>query len=131
MCQWNPDKVSTLENSLPNLDRNHLRKRAQRQEAVLKVTRNTTPAQIAMHLRREERDLHRLFLEAEDPKVKIDAVDAGLRVRSQLFELIGWPKRPTPAPVKPGRLPAPVDITPDPLPQVVHDLTQTSPESGI
>jgi len=62
---------------------------------------------------------------------RVSAAKAMMEAQAQLLDVIGWPKRPTPAPTKPGRLPPPVDITPDPLPQVVQDLTKTSPESGI
>jgi hypothetical protein len=89
------------------------------------------PGKMALALRREVAKLHEDIMKAEDPRDVVALVGAATTARNQLLDIIGWPKRPTPAPVKPGRLPPPVDITPDPLPQVVQDLTKTSPESGI
>jgi hypothetical protein len=119
--------MPALRDALTGLDRNSLQKRTQRQEQVLKIVRSTSPAQIAMHLRAEERELHKLALSAESDADKIAAVEAGLKVRAQMLDLIGWPKRPTPAPTKPGRLPPPVDITPAPI----QDAQVASPEQGI
>lgn len=58
---------------------------------------------------------------------QIAAIEAGNKARGMLLDIIGWPKRPTPAPVKPGRLPPPVDITPAPI----QDAQVASPDSGI
>lgn len=104
--------MPTLANALPTLDRNHLQKRAQRQEKVLRAVKTTSPAQIALHLRAEERELHKLAMGAATDEEKIAAIEANIKVRNQLLDLVGWPKRPSAPQLKPGRLPAPVDITP-------------------
>lgn len=117
--------MSTLANALPELDRNHLQKRAQRQEKVLKVVRTTSPAQIALHLRAEERQLHKIALTGATDADKIAAIEAGLKVRAQMLDLIGWPKRPTAPTPKPGRLPPPVDITPE----TIQDVPEVDPRN--
>jgi hypothetical protein len=130
LCQWNPDKVSTLDKSISLKGRNSLGRRVRRQENVLQVIRTTNPAQIALHLRREERSLHEAAMKAAKEgnlADQIAAIEAGNKARGMLLDIIGWPKRPTAPTPKPGRLPPPVDITPAPI----QDAQVASPESGI
>ena len=85
-----------------------------------------------MRLRRVAMNMGKLVDNEELPvSERVSAAKAMMEAQAQLLDVIGWPKRPTPAPVKPGRLPPPVDITPDPIPQTVQDLARASPESGI
>ena len=106
--------------------------REKRQGNVLKAVKGTQPAQIAMRLRRVAMNMGKLVDNEELPvNERVAAAKAMMEAQAQLLDVIGWPKRPTPAPVKPGRLPAPVDITPDPIPQTVQDLARVSPEQGI
>lgn len=87
----------------------------------------TSPAQFALHLRAEERQLHKIALTGETDADKIAAIETGLKVRAQMFDLIGWPKRPQAPQVKPGRLPAPVDITPE----SIHDATEVPSSARV
>jgi len=124
--------MANLENRVSEPDRRALSQRTKRQLLVLQSVKNTQPAQIAMRLRKVADRFGEIAIDKDKPTdERVSAAKAMMEAQAQLLDVIGWPKRPTPAPTKPGRLPPPVDITPDPLPQVVQDLTKTSPESGI
>jgi hypothetical protein len=115
--------VPALHDALTGLDRNSLQRRAQRQEKVLRVVKMTSPAQIAMHLRAEERELHKLAMGAGTDGDKIAAIEAGLKVRAQMLDLIGWPKRPTAPVAKGGRPSLPIDL----LPADIQDAAEVPP----
>jgi hypothetical protein len=124
--------MASLEQCVTQEHRNALGVREKRQGNVLKAVRGTQPAQIAMRLRRVAMNMGKLVDNEELPvSERVAAAKAMMEAQAQLLDVIGWPKRPTPAPVKPGRLPPPVDITPDPIPQTVQDLARVSPEQGI
>ena len=55
---------------------------------------------------------------------RVSAAKAMMDAQAQLLDVIGWPKRPTAPTPKPGRLPPPVDITPD----SIQDAQVVSPE---
>ena len=60
-----------------------------------------------------------------------DCVCAAVSAGNYILDIIGRPKRPNATQVKPGRLPPPVDITPDPIQEAaeVDPRNQvTSPE---
>ncbi len=102
--------------------------REKRQGNVLKAVKGTQPAQIAMRLRRVAMTMGKLVDDEKLPvSERVSAAKAMMEAQAQLLDVIGWPKRPTPAPTKPGRLPPPVDITPAPI----QDAQVASPESGI
>ena len=82
------------------------------------------PGKMALALRREVAKLHDDIMKAEDPRDVVALVGAATTARNQLLDIIGWPKRPTAPQVKPGRLPPPVDITPE----TIQDAQVTSPE---
>ena len=82
------------------------------------------PGKMALALRREVAKLHDDIMKAEDPRDVVALVGAATTARNQLLDIIGWPKRPTAPTPKPGRLPPPVDITPD----SVQDAQVVSPE---
>ncbi len=119
--------MASLEKATPAATPKSLAQRNHRQHVVLSVTKATMPGKMALALRREVAKLHEDIMKAEDPRDVVALVGAATTARNQLLDIIGWPKRPTPAPVKPGRLPAPVDITPAPI----QDAQVASPESGI
>lgn len=56
--------------------------------------RSTEVAQLALHLRREERVLHRAIMEAPDLDSRVAAVGAACKLRSQILDVVGWPTRP-------------------------------------
>lgn len=100
--------VASLEKCIPAPHRNSLKAREGRQAAVLSVLKRTLPAQMGLHLRREERELHRAMLEAEDPDQKARLNAAACATRAQLFDLLGWPRRPASSPAK-GRPEIPIE----------------------
>ena len=84
----------------------------------------TQPAQIGMRLRRVADKMGALALDASLPTdERISAAKAMMDAQAQLLDVIGWPKRPQAPAVKPGRLPPPVDITPE----TVQDAQVVSP----
>ena len=120
--------MPSLERVVPEDHRLSLGIREKRQGNVLKAVKGTQPAQIAMRLRRVAMNMGKLVDNEELPvSERVAAAKAMMEAQAQLLDVIGWPKRPTPAPVKPGRLPPPVDITPAPI----QDAQVASPESGI
>lgn len=80
---------------------------------------------MALDLRREVKKLHDEIMQSEDPKDICALVSSAVSARNQLLDIIGWPKRPTAPQVKPGRLPPPVDITPDPI----QDAAEVTPSN--
>lgn len=82
------------------------------------------PGKMALALRREVAKLHDDIMKAQDPKDVCALVSSAVSARNQLLDILGWPKRPTAPTPKPGRLPPPVDITPEP----VQDAQVVSPE---
>ena len=85
------------------------------------------PGKMALALRREVAKLHDDIMKAEDPRDVVALVGAATTARNQLLDIIGWPKRPQAPAVKPGRLPPPVDITPD----SIQDAAEVDPRSQV
>ena len=113
-----------MENRLPGKDRRLLSQRAERQQRVVAVLRATQPAQMLLHLRREERTLHRQMLLADkeaDTQALCSLVSAAATTRNQILDLISWPKRPASAAHKPGQRPL---IPVDAMPLDVQDVIQ-------
>jgi hypothetical protein len=105
--------MDSLENSVAQGDRLTLRLREKRQGTVLGAIKGTQPAQIAMRLRRVAKHMGDVAVDEARPlEDRVSAAKMMMDAQAQLLDVIGWPKRPTPPPVKPGRLPPPVDITP-------------------
>lgn len=76
-----------------------------------------------MNLRREVNFLHDMVMQA-NPENVAAIVGAACKAREQLADFLALPKRPTAPTPKPGRLPPPVDITPE----TIQDAQVTSPE---
>ena len=85
------------------------------------------PGKMALALRREVAKLHDDIMKAEDPRDVVALVGAATTARNQLLDILGWPRRPTAPQVKPGRLPPPVDITPD----LIRDASEVAPSSQV
>ena len=90
------------------------------------VVRETMPAEMAMNLRREARALHRDIMEAPDLDSRAKAVSAAVAIRSQLLDVISWPKRPASAPHKLGSRPL---IPVDAMPMDVQDIIRQEDQS--
>lgn len=117
--------MPALENRVTQEDRRALSQRTKRQVAVLQSMKATQPAQIGMRLRRVADKMGQIALDASLPTdERISAAKAMMDAQAQLLDVIGWPKRPTAPTPKPGRLPPPVDITPD----LIQDAQVASPE---
>ena len=108
--------MAALEKRVTTQNRNGIQQRAERQQRVVAVLRATQPAQMLLHLRREERTLHRQMLQADkeaDTQTLCSLVSAAATTRNQILDLISWPKRPASAAHKPGSRPLiPVDAMP-------------------
>lgn len=111
--------MANLENRVANANRNRLQSRADRQQRVIGIMRSTLPAQMLLHLRREERTLHRHMLAAPDDQTLCSLVSAAATTRNQILDLISWPKRPASAAHKPGSRPL---IPVDAMPMDVQDI---------
>jgi hypothetical protein len=95
------------------------------------VVRETMPAEMAMNLRREARALHRDILEAPDLDSRAKAVSAAVAVRSQLLDVISWPKRPASAAHKPGQRPLiPVDAMPMDVQDIIRQEDAQAPDQN-
>jgi len=124
--------MANLENRVAGADRRSLSKRIDRQQKVIGVMRGTQPAQMLLHLRREERTLHRHMLAAPDDATLCSLVSAAATVRNQILDLISWPKRPASAPMKPGGRPLiPVDAMPVDVAEVIRaEEAADQPDTG-
>ena len=111
--------MPSFEKEPPELTRKGLQRRRDRSMRALVVVRETMPAEMAMNLRREARALHRDIMEAPDLDSRAKAVSAAVAIRSQLLDVISWPKRPASAPHKPGSRPL---IPVDAMPMDVQDI---------
>lgn len=114
--------MAALENRVTTANRNRMAQRADRQQRVIGVLRSTQPAQMLLHLRREERTLHRRMLQADkeaDTQALCSLVSAAAATRNQILDLISWPKRPASAPHKLGQRPL---IPVDAMPMDVQDI---------
>jgi len=61
---------------------------------------------------------------------RVAAAKVMMDAQAQLLDVIGWPKRPSPPPVKAGRLPPPVDITPGDI-QTAQEVPIPSDQASI
>ena len=113
--------MANLENRVASENRNRLQSRANRQQRVIGIMRSTLPAQMLLHLRREERTLHRHMLQAPDDSTLCSLVSAAATTRNQILDLISWPKRPASAAHKPGSRPL---IPVDAMPMDVQDIVR-------
>jgi hypothetical protein len=113
--------MANLENRVASENRNRLQSRANRQQRVIGIMRSTLPAQMLLHLRREERTLHRHMLQAPDDQALCSLVSAAATTRNQILDLISWPKRPASAAHKPGQRPL---IPVDAMPMDVQDIVR-------
>ena len=119
--------MPTLEKVTPELAPKSLARRKARQQAVLVVTKATMPGKMALSLRREVTKLHADIMAAKDPKDVCALVSSAVSARNQLLDILGWPKRPTAPQVKPGRLPPPVDITPE----TIQEAAEVTPSAQV
>ena len=120
--------MASLENSVAQGDRLTLRLREKRQGTVLGAVKGTQPAQMALRLRRVAKHMGDAAVDTDRPlEERISAAKAMMDAQAQLLDVIGWPKRPTAPQVKPGRLPPPVDITPDPI----QDAAEVAPSAQV
>ena len=117
--------MPSLEKFTPANTPKSLAKRNTRQGRILVVAKATLPGRMALDLRREVAKLHTDIMKAEDPRDIVALVGAATSARNQLLDILGWPKRPTAPTPKPGRLPPPVDITPE----SIHDAREVDPGS--
>jgi len=124
--------MPSFEKEPPELTRKGLIRRRERAQRAIVVVRETMPAEMAMNLRREARALHRDIMEAADLDSRAKAVSAAVAIRSQLLDVIGYPKRPASAPMKPGGRPLiPVDAMPVDVAEVIRaEEAADQPDTG-
>lgn len=113
-----------LETHTPVASPKSLASRVKRQNTILAVTKATHVGKMVMNLRREVNFLHDMVMQA-NPENVAAIVGAACKAREQLADFLALPKRPTAPQVKPGRLPPPVDITPD----SIQDAAEVAPRS--
>ena len=105
--------MPVIEKHAPQLSRKSLASRIERGNRVMTALRQTLPAQLAMNLRREARALHEAAIHADTVDDKVRLIGAACQARSQLLDLLHYPKRPASAAHKPGSRPLiPVDAMP-------------------
>jgi len=102
-----------LESVAPNASPQSLARRAKRNEAVLSAARLTLPGRMVLSARRELEIVHQeAIAPGLDPAHRASLVSASVKLRDQLLDLLGTPKRPASAPGK-SRPSAPMlDVSP-------------------
>jgi len=113
--------MPAFEKHAPVNNRKSLASRIERSNRVMTALRQTLPAQLAMNLRREARGLHEAIIAADTVEDRVRLAGAACQVRAQLLDVIGYPKRPASAPMKPGGRPLiPVDAMPLDVAEVIR-----------
>ncbi len=88
-----------LESVAPNASPQSLARRAKRNEAVLSAARLTLPGRMVLSARRELEIVHQeAIAPGLDPAHRASLVSASVKLRDQLLDLLGTPKRPASAP---------------------------------
>lgn len=119
--------MPVIEKHAPPLNRKSLASRIERGNRVMTALRQTLPAQLAMNLRREARSLHEAAIHADTVDDKVRLIGAACQARSQLLDVLGYPKRPASAAHKPGSRPL---IPVDSMPLDVQDIIRQEDAQG-
>jgi hypothetical protein len=124
--------MPSFEKHAPANNRKSLASRIERSNRVMTALRQTLPAQMAMNLRREARGLHEAIIAADTVEDRVRLASAACQVRAQLLDVIGYPKRPASAPLKPGGRPLiPVDAMPVDVAEVIRaEEAADQPDTG-
>lgn len=94
--------------------------RSQHAQRSLFIARQVYPARLLVRLQREEARLMMDFDAAPSAEARIALSAALHRTRSQILDIVGMPKRPSPPPMKRGSMasPIPIEATATPLDSV-------------
>jgi hypothetical protein len=104
--------MSELESVAPNASPQSLARRAKRNEAILSACRLTLPGRMVLSARRELEVVHQeATAPGLDPAHRAVLIGAACKLRDQLIDLLGIPRRPAAA--GRGKSSAPIlDVSP-------------------
>jgi hypothetical protein len=88
-----------LESVAPNVSPQSLARRSVRNESVLAAARLTLPGRMVLSAKRELEIVHQeAIAPGLDPAHRASLVSSAVKLREQLMDLLGTPKRPASAP---------------------------------